>query len=370
MEYPSGKIKIRVWHKEDGDLIRKGEVVLTLSYDATSPSQSKSFIHYAEKDGYLDKVRNLNEVVSSIYGLNQTELIYMICENDQDRIKRKYINKPDIQIDDFTKKKILKWKQVGQLEGHSEGIESKALVGSMMLTFTFNNIEGYDYLVFQFESKALMLYKGDLVSFLFDDNSIIEFSIGYNSYRAVNSPNNKVFENKVLITDEQLLHFESKKFAKWKITSIRQNLEIIGGLEGSREYQSHNNLAIVISKLAKEYRELLRSEIPNYKPLEQESPASSADLTIDEECYVYLMIDTTNNHHKIGISNKPQWREKTLQSEKPTIELLCSKKFVSRKIAASFEKALHESYSKKRIRGEWFSLDLKEINEIEQTLKN
>lgn len=115
---------------------------------------------------------------------------------------------------------------------------------------------------------------------------------------------------------------------------------------------------------------MARENKADYKPLEQESLASLTEPIYDEECYVYLMIDTTNSHHKIGISNKPEWREKTLQSEKPTIELLASKKFINRKIAASLEKALHETYSNKRIRGEWFLLELKEISEIEHTLNN
>ena len=42
----------------------------------------------------------------------------------------------------------------------------------------------------------------------------------------------------------------------------------------------------------------------------------------NEICYVYLMIDLSNNHYKIGISNKPEYREKTLQSEKPSIEMI------------------------------------------------
>lgn len=90
----------------------------------------------------------------------------------------------------------------------------------------------------------------------------------------------------------------------------------------------------------------------------------------NEECFVYLMIDTTNNFYKIGISNKPEWREKTLQSEKPTIELIAAKVFVNRKIASSFEKALHESYIEKRIRGEWFRLSEREAFDIQLTLEN
>ncbi len=128
------------------------------------------------------------------------------------------------------------------------------------------------------------------------------------------------------------------------------------------------NLNIVIQKLAKEYRELVRKEIEDYQPI------LSRDLTVnmqDEEsegCCVYLMIDHTNNFHKIGVSNKPDWREKTLQGEKPTIELLASKKYISRKIAAAFEKALHMAYDDKRIRGEWFKLNPSELEEIKRTL--
>lgn len=88
----------------------------------------------------------------------------------------------------------------------------------------------------------------------------------------------------------------------------------------------------------------------------------------EKKCYVYLMKDTTNNYHKIGISNKPRYRERTLQSEKPTIELICCKQFPSRKIAESFEKALHNTYSEKRIRGEWFNLNDKDIKDLKEAL--
>lgn len=87
-----------------------------------------------------------------------------------------------------------------------------------------------------------------------------------------------------------------------------------------------------------------------------------------EECYVYLMFDTKSLYYKIGISNLPEWRERTLQSEKPSIKLIAAKKFVNRRIAANFEKALHDSYSHKRTRGEWFQLDQEDIDEIRITL--
>lgn len=86
------------------------------------------------------------------------------------------------------------------------------------------------------------------------------------------------------------------------------------------------------------------------------------------ECFVYLMKDLRNGRHKIGISNSPKIRERTLQSEQPKTELLAYKKFVNRRIAAAFEKALHETYSHKRQRGEWFVLDNEELAEIRATL--
>ena len=91
--------------------------------------------------------------------------------------------------------------------------------------------------------------------------------------------------------------------------------------------------------------------------------------SVDEPVYVYLMLDTTNGFHKIGISNRPSYREKTLQSEKPSIELLAAKPFPSRIIAEAIEQALHKAYGEKRLRGEWFELDDKDVNDILLTLK-
>ena len=81
------------------------------------------------------------------------------------------------------------------------------------------------------------------------------------------------------------------------------------------------------------------------------------------------MRDTTNGYHKIGISNKPEFRERTLQSEKPSIELLASKKYPTRKIAEAIESALHTAYSQQRIRGEWFNLEDADVAAIIETLK-
>lgn len=79
----------------------------------------------------------------------------------------------------------------------------------------------------------------------------------------------------------------------------------------------------------------------------------------DKACKVddiktYIMIDHNTGYYKIGKSKKPRFREKTLQSEKPTIEML----FVINK---NIEKELHRRYSDKRVRGEWFRLEDKDV---------
>lgn len=75
---------------------------------------------------------------------------------------------------------------------------------------------------------------------------------------------------------------------------------------------------------------------------------------------LYVMIDKNTGYYKIGRSIDPIKREKTLQSEKPTIELI---KYYSGKI--KHEKDLHLMFRDKRIRGEWFDLSGSDIKEID-----
>ena len=82
------------------------------------------------------------------------------------------------------------------------------------------------------------------------------------------------------------------------------------------------------------------------------------------ECYVYLMKDTANGRYKIGMSKKPEYRERTLQSEKPEITLICSKMYSSRDEARKIEKELHQRFKNNRIRGEWFNLSDSEVKNV------
>lgn len=91
-------------------------------------------------------------------------------------------------------------------------------------------------------------------------------------------------------------------------------------------------------------------------------------FSTNDNCYVYLMLDEANGYHKIGISNHPEYREKTLQSEKPTITLLCAKEYPTRLIAEAIESALHKAFGSKRVRGEWFKLDDIDVENLKAAL--
>ncbi len=70
------------------------------------------------------------------------------------------------------------------------------------------------------------------------------------------------------------------------------------------------------------------------------------------EVFVYLMKDKANGLYKIGKSINPSYRERTLQSEKPSIEMV----FNAPERGDFNERSLHLKYAEVRKRGEWFIL--------------
>ncbi len=80
-----------------------------------------------------------------------------------------------------------------------------------------------------------------------------------------------------------------------------------------------------------------------------------------EKAYLYLMLEHSTGYYKIGVSKNPQSRERTLQSQKPDINVIFSRQF-DKKSAFRFERKLHRLFDGKRIRGEWFELNKEDIN--------
>jgi len=83
------------------------------------------------------------------------------------------------------------------------------------------------------------------------------------------------------------------------------------------------------------------------------------------EDYIYIMLNSRNNLMKIGKSNKPFYREKTLQGQEPEIMLITYWKAPS-----TIERQLHKEFSHKRQRGEWFNLSFKDLQKIKEIMTN
>lgn len=231
------------------------------------------------------------------------------------------------------------------------------------------NFFRYDTMVsisFSFDGDAHLLMKvwkdrfkpkvKDTVSFLFTDSDV-------KTYIVKNKP---LKDDDDYIVDIILTQADLDKLRKTPIDTIR--FESKAALPFAFSLFTRNSLElgqIIFQRFAQRFSEALEEIGFKWETKESKEEISSTN----EPCFVYLMIDTTNGYHKIGISNHPEYREGTLQSEKPTIELLCAKQFPSRTIAKAIESALHKAYEDKHLRGEWFQLGAKDIIDLMETLK-
>jgi hypothetical protein len=103
----------------------------------------------------------------------------------------------------------------------------------------------------------------------------------------------------------------------------------------------------------------------NEKAVQKEFRKLAGERKKMPETFIYLMKDEINGYHKIGRSKTPEKREKTLQSEKPSITLV-----YSCKANIDEENILHKKYNQFRIRGEWFNLSELQLQEIKSYLES
>mgnify|MGYP003670577991 FL=1 len=76
-----------------------------------------------------------------------------------------------------------------------------------------------------------------------------------------------------------------------------------------------------------------------------------------KELKTYLIKDNLTKLYKIGRSKNPLNRERTLQSEKPSIKMV-------KVWTENIETKLHKEYSNYRVRGEWFKLTKVQVKYI------
>jgi len=347
---------------DDGQRVEIGDELFNLESTLLGNQITKKQITIrAEKEGFVD-IYNFD---FSYDHVKNNSLILTINDTDKNRINRKYVNIPNVVTDEFTGNKNITWFSVS---GDSLGIISYADDESISLQFSFCHLNNSDYIFMYFSSRELKPEVNDRVQFLFENGQIIDFSVLQKPKVLTVKGKPKLWELKFPITRSDLEVFSNEDFRRWKVIVDSLEREYLGGETGEYQYAEKHNLVIAIKKFTQEFVNIVNHELSDHSFLELASESESKSINT-ESCYVYLMKDLANSFYKIGISNNPDYREGTLQSEKPTIELVAKKKFPVRKIAESFEKALHNAYSSKRIRGEWFNLNEVEASHVIDSLE-
>lgn len=329
---------VTAWLKEDEEYCLAGEGICNIEYKQSQLYPRETL--RANKNGFLRKISISTGVCDNI-----AEKLFEIVDDNN------VYNKSILEEDKFTKRVNIKWERVG-----SNKHKDKRLNGFLFtktqnderVFFTINNLGGSDYIVINYPKKDFEIKKGDKFYILLENNEVINLTFMQNSYsvyECIDDSLKKINENKVPITNNDLHNLSNFKVINWKF-SFQSGQEISGlipFLPYLHSYKSFEKLQIMIQLLTNEYLKRIES-------LEYYTPRDSKESNLKaskEPCFLYLMLDSTNNYYKIGISNKPEYRERTLQSEKPTIELVAFKEFPNRKIAESFEKALHNAYREK-----------------------
>lgn len=113
---------------------------------------------------------------------------------------------------------------------------------------------------------------------------------------------------------------------------------------------------------------IVKEHITEYRKTFKEIPICEMDISQPKKYnhlgYIYVI--EVEGHYKIGVSKNPKSRfgEYTKLYKEPSV-IICEKV----KGYDIMEKKLHERYSNKNERGEWFLLDEKDIEEIRNYIK-
>jgi len=268
-------------------------------------------------------------------------------------------NAYEIYYDSFLKEKSFRWTKLNHFVYWAKCFCLSEAIHNTSITLLYE--EGKTIMAVKYWKSYVKPKAKDQVLLLFDDDITLSFQILKPSHTARSGYSGDSYkEFDLLLTKEDIDVMCSHNLLKLKIVFRSGEPPFLD----SNDYGSEEIAHMLFKQYAIDYRNALNECGVNWEERDPEVVEAS-----NESCYVYLMVDTTNGYYKIGISNKPEYREGTLQSEKPTIELLCAKKFPSRTIAKAFESALHSTYESKHLRGEWFQLDARDIIELTETLK-
>lgn len=358
------------WLVQNISYIKKGQMIARVSYEFKKVQRSflsydipetHSFVIFAPNDGLIyilddgliykkEKERLVLEETEPKIWRNELQQIALVFQNiDELLIYHFNTDGARLEIDPYTHSSEIKWDKF-------RGITSEYGV------ITLDYINDKAVLVLDSEMK---LRKGDCISLRFENDKILDYQIQNEQYN--DTFNTYLYYFTLYEEDLDLLFLN--ELDSYRITYLNNRLPV-KTVPSTSLYILSDNIYVpkAIPIYTRCYLHALNRLVPNYILPQRTITKSPTEYNFNW-CYVYLMKDTSNGYYKIGISNTPEYRERTLQSEKPSIEMIACKKFPTRKIAESIESALHTSYSQQRLRGEWFNLTDADVAVIIETLK-
>lgn len=225
-----------------------------------------------------------------------------------------------------------------------------------------------------FRYKKFSLKLNDKIFFLsgYGEEPFIDFTVISKEY--VYSASEKIKGVDLFLTFDDVKKLEMNDFEYIIIRFNNNNSPItISTIKHNVDFIGRETDTIIRSKnIFKQYASVFCMALQDAGiPLNDKGSKDGELIALDKSnsCSVYLMYDCNTHFYKIGISKSPNYREKTLQSERPVIELLSSKEYPSRRIAEAIESALHKVFAEKRVRGEWFELNSADVLVLKETLK-
>lgn len=288
--------------------------------------------------------------------------------------KGAFPNIPMDTVDEFSGTHTILWEKIGGYKAIGIPLQRKSR-DYLYLSSIYK--DGKISLVIYFVSKVYNLKKGDTISFKFSSGKVLDFSISARPAKVqlpISLPEddeenrdyfNASFDGYVYPGRQReyikkvcffLSSVDLLTFIKDPIVSYRLTYNSEGGASVDGIPHNFEMAPPVCQEVIKDMFQVLAEMVSKY---DSSYDLDNLNVILDKDsgvvqfeyCYVYLMHDTNTGYYKIGMSNNPAYREGTLQSEKPTIELLACHKYPSRKFAAAIESALHNVYKDFHVRG-------------------
>lgn len=195
-------------------------------------------------------------------------------------------------------------------------------IDKFKLSIHFNSLEELAFVLisreFNFDKVIINSQK---ILFHFNSNNIVEFELG--------------------------VFIDNKHVYLSKLICVIELLQLLYGVDVEN----------IVELLLKET--IVFEEVVVYRDFYSCGTVKESRRSIKGGQVSYIMFDELNGLYKLGVSNNPKYRERTLQSDKPSVVLIHT-------FNGNYEKQMHRTYNDKRVRGEWFKLSSADVEYLKK----